>query len=115
MLTQANARRKKAGTISTGQLGDHVRTNTIIVVNSMVGYQASFRFTPLATFLTPCFTFWNDIPGSVAYRITEALKLDQHVKVIALCQDVIDNILGTSFADLRDLWGVIHKISFGIS
>ncbi|GAA52885.1 hypothetical protein CLF_109038 [Clonorchis sinensis] len=52
MLTQANLRRKKAGTISTGQLGDHVRTNTIIVVNSMVGYQASFRFTPLATFLT---------------------------------------------------------------
>ncbi|GAA57528.1 hypothetical protein CLF_112849 [Clonorchis sinensis] len=35
MLTQANLRRKKAGTISTGQLGDHVRTNTIIVVNSM--------------------------------------------------------------------------------
>ncbi|KAG5451664.1 hypothetical protein CSKR_109149 [Clonorchis sinensis] len=52
MLTQANLRRKKVGTISTGQLGDHVRTNTIIVVNSMVGYQASFRFTPLATFLT---------------------------------------------------------------
>ncbi|GAA53470.1 AP-3 complex subunit delta-1 [Clonorchis sinensis] len=52
MLTQANLRRKKAGTISAGQLGDHVRTNTIIVVNSMVGYQASFRFTPLATFLT---------------------------------------------------------------
>ncbi|GAA57146.1 hypothetical protein CLF_112240 [Clonorchis sinensis] len=52
MLTQANLRRKKAGTISTGQLGDHVHTNTIIVVNSMVGYQASFRFTPLATFLT---------------------------------------------------------------
>ncbi|GAA50970.1 retrovirus-related Pol polyprotein from type-1 retrotransposable element R2, partial [Clonorchis sinensis] len=36
MLTQANLRRKKAGTISTGQLGDHVRTNTIIVVNSML-------------------------------------------------------------------------------
>ncbi|GAA41974.2 probable muscarinic acetylcholine receptor gar-2 [Clonorchis sinensis] len=52
MLTQANLRRKKAGTISTGQLGDHVRSNTIIDVDSMVGYQASFRFTPLATFLT---------------------------------------------------------------
>ncbi|GAA56079.1 hypothetical protein CLF_109847 [Clonorchis sinensis] len=52
MLTQANVRRKKAGTISADQLGDHVRTNTIIVVNSMMGYQASFRFTPLATFLT---------------------------------------------------------------
>ncbi|GAA53406.1 hypothetical protein CLF_110153 [Clonorchis sinensis] len=52
MLTQANNRRKKAGTISAGQLGDHVRTNTIIVGNSMVGYQASFRFAALATFLT---------------------------------------------------------------
>ncbi|GAA56267.1 hypothetical protein CLF_110450 [Clonorchis sinensis] len=33
---KANLRRKKAGTISADQLGDHVRTNTIIVVNSMV-------------------------------------------------------------------------------
>ncbi|KER23835.1 hypothetical protein T265_08379 [Opisthorchis viverrini] len=52
VLTQANLRRKKAGTISAGQLGNRVRTNTFIVVNSMVGYQASFRFAALATSLT---------------------------------------------------------------
>ncbi|GAA57566.1 hypothetical protein CLF_112901 [Clonorchis sinensis] len=69
MLTQANLRRKKAGTISTGQLGDHVSTNTIIVVNSMVGYQASFRFTPLATFLT--LATWEDVH---AYRSTNPTK-----------------------------------------
>ncbi|GAA47139.1 hypothetical protein CLF_100001 [Clonorchis sinensis] len=64
-----NALQGAEGTISTGQLGDHVRTNTIIVVNSMVGYQASFRFTPLATFLTRephesllC-TGWNWLPS----------------------------------------------------
>ncbi|KER32105.1 hypothetical protein T265_01729 [Opisthorchis viverrini] len=52
VLTQANVRRKKAGTISAGQLGNRVRTNTFIVMNSMMGYQASFRFAALATFLT---------------------------------------------------------------
>ncbi|KER23013.1 hypothetical protein T265_09023 [Opisthorchis viverrini] len=35
VLTQANLRRKKAGTINAGQLGNRVRTNTFIVVNSM--------------------------------------------------------------------------------
>ncbi|KER20550.1 hypothetical protein T265_10921 [Opisthorchis viverrini] len=65
----ANLRRKKAGTISAGQLGDCVRTNTFIVVNSMMGYKASFRFAALATFLTRepnesllC-TGWNWLPG----------------------------------------------------
>ncbi|GAA54690.1 hypothetical protein CLF_104838 [Clonorchis sinensis] len=44
MFTQANRRRKKAETISTGQMSDHVRANTFIVVDSTMGYQTSFPF-----------------------------------------------------------------------
>ncbi|KAG5443857.1 hypothetical protein CSKR_100088, partial [Clonorchis sinensis] len=48
----ANLCRKKAGIISAGQPCDHVRTNTFMDMNSMVGYQASFRFAALDRFLT---------------------------------------------------------------
>ncbi|KAG5448122.1 hypothetical protein CSKR_106379 [Clonorchis sinensis] len=80
----ANLLRKKAGTISAGQLGDHVRTNTIIVVNSMVGYQASFRFTPLATFLTRephesllC-TGWNWLPSRHHEKVVQLADTHTH-------------------------------------
>ncbi|GAA56964.1 cyclin-dependent kinase 7 [Clonorchis sinensis] len=49
VLIQANVRRKKAGTTSAGQLGEHVRVNTFMDLNSTVVYEANFRIAALAT------------------------------------------------------------------
>ncbi|GAA51717.1 hypothetical protein CLF_106685 [Clonorchis sinensis] len=76
---EANVRRKKAGTISAGRLGNHVRTNASMSVNFMVGYQASFRFAALATFLTrePHESLWRKSARLFTVYIVES---NQHIE-----------------------------------
>ncbi|GAA47817.1 THO complex subunit 5 [Clonorchis sinensis] len=77
------------GKINACQLGDHVRTNTFMDVNSTVRYQASFRFAAIATFLTcepyesllctECASVWVALPPE--YPQTPPLLVVEHISM----------------------------------